>query len=110
MTAMSKKSRIITRSRYRHANLSRQGKWELREWQEPKNQATSRIYLPRRENTKVTRPTFADRGYPRKKTPPSGQVNALDGVSPQPQDRQRLACLVQAFVIEVHASPRIAHH
>src|SRR5215469_13645404 len=29
MTAMSKKSRIITRSRYRHANLSRQGKWEL---------------------------------------------------------------------------------
>jgi len=48
---MSKKGRIITRSRYRHADLSRQGKWELREWQEPKNQATGRIYLPRRENT-----------------------------------------------------------
>jgi len=46
---MSKKSRIITRSRYRHADISRQGKWELREWQEQKNQATSRIYLPKRE-------------------------------------------------------------
>ena len=30
-----------------------------------------------------------------------GQVKALDGVSPQPLDRQRLACALQAFVVEV---------
>ena len=39
-----------------------------------------------------------------RKTPPSGrpgQVKALDGVSPQPQDRQLLTCALQAFVVEV---------
>src|SRR5438477_818400 len=39
-----------------------------------------------------------------RKTPPSGwpgQVKALDGVSPQPQDRQRLACLLQLCLVAV---------
>lgn len=39
-----------------------------------------------------------------RKTPPSGwpgQVKALDGVPPQPQDRQRLTCVLQARVGEV---------
>jgi hypothetical protein len=39
-----------------------------------------------------------------------GQVKALDGVSPQPQNWQRLACLSQALVVEVHASPWITHN
>ena len=39
-----------------------------------------------------------------------GQVKALDGVSPQPQNWQRLACLSQALVVEVHASLWITHN
>jgi hypothetical protein len=55
MTAVSKKSRIITRSRYRRTDLLRQGKWHG-EPQEPEVRRQSRIYFANALRT--TRSTY----------------------------------------------------
>jgi hypothetical protein len=131
MTAVSKKSRIITRSRYRCTDLLRQEKWRRSSSRNYKpgvrvasicqrvedngfhQSPVDRLFLkmpvrlgPRaKQFAEGARLIFANCVYPTaRKTPPSGrpgQVKAPDGVSPQPQDRQRLACLLQACVVLV---------
>jgi hypothetical protein len=116
MTAVSKKSRIITRSRYRRTDLLRQGKCQCASLD------CSRLAVSRRSERLIKGGSASPKTMPKgsaegailifancvcltpRKTPPSsrpGQVKALDGVSPQPQNRQSLACALQACVIEV---------
>ena len=124
MTAVSKKSRIITRFRYRRTDLLRQGKWRRSSSRnhKPGGRAPSicqrvednafhlskvdRLLRRRCETVRRRRKTNSHelRHFTPRKTPPSGrpgQVKALDGVSPQPQDRQRLACVNHARLVEV---------
>src|SRR2546430_2777089 len=113
MTAVSKKSRIITRSRYRHTDLLPQEKWRRSSGRNCKpgvRVASIRLRvednafhlskvdrLLRRRRQKGPAKAQYHQILTARKTPPSGrpgQVKALDGVSPQPQDRQRLAYLL----------------
>src|SRR5206468_3225417 len=69
----------------------------------PKGRGENTTRNRRQIFTRVVRCVVIKNSHQRK-TPPSGrlgQVKALDGVAPQPQDRQRLACVLQAFGLEV---------
>jgi hypothetical protein len=131
MTAVSKKTRIITCSRYRRTDLLRQGKCQMSSRRNHKSGGRAAFICQRVEDNafhlswvdrlllkmpvrlgpmakssaKGARLKFANRVYlTARKTPPSGrtgQVKALDGVPPQPQNRQRLACVLQACAVEV---------
>src|SRR5437867_3190632 len=121
MTAVSKKSRIITRSRYRRTDLLRQGKWRGARCViasevccSGRRVACIALLFCSRSAASTgddgkkgfgedAKSKFANCVSPTaRKTPPSGrpgQVKAPDGVSPQPQDRQCLACVLQACVV-----------
>jgi hypothetical protein len=128
MIAVSKKTRIITRSGYSSwfhrgkenaimrpravaASLCRGAEAKRCRQIAPSGSASPKMPVSsdRWQRVRQRRKTkFADRGYLiERKTPPSGrpgQVKALDGVSPQPQDRQRSACALQVIVVEVLTS------
>src|SRR5262245_18154009 len=113
MIAVSKKSRIITRSRYRRADLTRQGKCHCAS----SHCSGRRVACEAPFLLQPTRLPLQDMAameiFTTKKTPPSGrpgQVNALDGLYPQPQESLTPSCLLQAFTSEVHASLPITHH
>jgi hypothetical protein len=62
----------------------------------------------RNQHARRVRTRTPTKRHPARKTPPSGrpgQVKALDGVPPQPQNRQRLACVVQVLNFACNDAP-----